>query len=110
MTTFHLFTGEASFTLFYIQCAKWQEWRPLDPNNKLFYEYLIRTQIGSSRTFPIFYGYTMITEPTVFPVGDVNQNFTLEVQVNIIDSVGDPKIFVIQVQVREPIFLVISHA
>ena len=69
-------------------CTKWQIWKPPYPGCGLGFEFQIRN-VGSERSFPIYFGTTMMTEPVVFPVGGLKDNFTLEVVALIYDCIGD---------------------
>ena len=94
-------SGRASITKFSVNCSGWKEWKSLDPNAVLKYSYFTK-QPSSSREFPFAFGLGMkITERTVFPVGEFNKDFQLDVVIYIYDSVNDPLRFESPCKVRK---------
>ena len=92
------FAGFSSFTKFIMDCEKWQEFQKTVATSILEYEFRIRLP-GSERSFVVFFGNQSKSDERLFPVGDIDQSFTLEVVIHIIDSVGDFCQFVMSLRV-----------
>ena len=59
--------GFASETLFMISCVDWQEWR--NSEGSFTFEYRVR-QKNSRRSFLLFFGSSVVSDPIELPVGN----------------------------------------
>ena len=84
-------SGVAVEQIFTLACSNWQ-----DPNHPLLYEFIGTS--GQGITTILSYGYSSIAELTL-PPGDPLRNYSLTIDVNIINSVGSRVKTTIDVQV-----------
>ena len=76
----------------------WKEWRSDNPDAKIRFEYRVR-QKGYRRSYLLFFGIQLVTDPVVLPVGNPDDDFRNEVVIYIMDSIGDYEIHIIEVKV-----------
>ncbi len=82
--------GIAGVTLFNVTCPAWREWEPATPDATLKYEYRVKS-LGASRSMLFYFGDNSRSAPTVFPVGNVMEGMQLEVELYVVDRIGDYK-------------------
>ncbi len=80
--------GLAGETLFNVLCPLWKEWEPTTTASPLKYEYRVKAK-GANRAMLFYYGDNPRSKPSMFPVGNPNERMLTEVELYIIDSVGD---------------------
>lgn len=89
-------------TQFQITCTGWE-----DEDSPLWYEFFLRDP--ASRPMLLFYGPLPYSDPLFLPPGPEEDNFHLELFVNIWDALGTHKEFPLRVKVCAgryfPIFL-----
>lgn len=71
-----------------MECTGWVEFQQTAATSQLTYDFRIRTP-GSVRSFPVFFGVNVRSDPCLFPVGLFEQDFALEVVIHIGDRLGD---------------------
>lgn len=94
-----LLSGRSSYTFFLMECAEWQEFQQTVETSILSYDFRIR-QPGSIRSFPVFFGVNVRSDPCLFPVGLMDMDFALDVVIHIADRLGDIYKFKARVKVR----------
>ena len=87
-----------------MDCAGWLEYQKTIATSILAYDFRIRMP-GSKRSFPVFFGNKTTSDPCLFPVGDMEKDFALEVVIHIIDSLGDWVEFVTPLKVSYTVFI-----
>ncbi len=80
--------GYAGQTLFSVVCPEWKEWEPSRPDVTLKYEYRVKPK-GGNRAMLFYYGDNSLSTQSMFPVGNIMQGLKNEVELYIVDSIGD---------------------
>ena len=73
-------------------CNDWKGYDELDVSDALSYRFSSRKKQADNeaRAFLIFFGKEdVVSQPTVFGVGDNATNYTVEVIVKVVDKLGD---------------------
>ena len=94
--------GYAGETLFNVSCPLWKEWKPTTTDASLKYEYRVKAK-GANRAMLFYYGDNPDSTPSMFPVGNPNEHMLTEVELYIVDSVGDNANMTFNVTVWLPI-------
>lgn len=92
-------SGKVIETSFQIKCSNWE-----DQDSPLWYEYFYNDV--SSGSLLMAYGWQSYSPPLYLPPGDPSSNFTLNVRVDIVDTLGSRRQVPLTVQVRKLFSLV----
>ena len=89
-----------------MDCSQWQEYQKTVATSILRYDFRVKHP-SSFRSFPVFFGKKEKSDRLLFPVGEIENSFALEVIIRITDTLKDYSKYVTSLRVSGKILYIL---